>query len=270
MKKILIIGCGSLGYSIVQIFKSKKKKILVVENNKSNFDLLKKESGKYFSVFRNLKEIKWDDIKYLMICVKPKDTHHLLNILKDYINKSTTIISFVAGIKLKTIKTNLGLKNRVIRFMPNLSIKYGQSITAVYSNNIVSKEKIKISDYFGFFGTIVWLKKEEDIDFFTAFFGGGPAYISLILEHLHNILKKRKIKEIDSNILVLKLLENTLNYIKKEKISFLGLIKRVASKGGTTQQGLDFLKKRSQLNLLLSTAIKKAELQSVKMSKKKD
>ena len=61
-----------------------------------------------------------------------------------------------------------------------------------------------------------------------------------------------------------------MNYIKKEKISFLGLIKRVASKGGTTQQGLDFLKKRSQLNLLLSTAIKKAELQSVKMSKKKD
>ena len=61
-----------------------------------------------------------------------------------------------------------------------------------------------------------------------------------------------------------------MNYIKKEKISFLGLIKRVASKGGTTQQGLNFLKKRSQLNFLLSTAIKKAGLQAVKMSKKKD
>jgi len=154
--------------------------------------------------------------------------------------------------------------------MPNLSIKYGQSITAVYSNKIVTKEKIKVSDFFGFFGTIVWLKKEEDIDFFTAFFGGGPAFISLILEQLQNILKKRKIKEIDSNFLVFKLIENTLNYIKKEKISFLGLIKRVASKGGTTQEGLNFLKKRSQLNLLLSKAIRKAELKSLKMSKKKD
>ena len=270
MKKILIIGCGSLGYSIVQIFISKKKEILAVENNKTNFDLLKKKSGKYLSVFRNFKEIKWDDIEYLMISVKPKDTYHLFSTLKDCINKSTTIISFVAGIKLQTIKTNLGLRNRVIRFMPNLSIKYGQSITAVYSNNIVSKEKIKISDFFGFFGTIVWLKKEEDIDFFTAFFGGGPAFISLIFEQLQNILKKRNIKEIDSNLLVLKLLENTLSYIKKEKISFLGLIKRVASKGGTTQQGLDFLNKRSQLKLLLSAAIRKAELQSLKMSKKKD
>ena len=36
-----------------------------------------------------------------------------------------------------------------------------------------------------------------------------------------------------------------MNYLKKEKISYLGLIKRVASKGGTTQQGLDFLKKKS-------------------------
>ena len=79
---------------------------------------------------------------------------------------------------------------------------------------------------------------------FTAFFGGGPAYISLILEHLQNILKKKKIKEIDSNILVLELLEKTFElFKKKEKISYLGLIKRVASKGGTTQQGLDFLKK---------------------------
>ena len=268
MKKTLIIGCGSLGYSIVQAFKSKKKEILVVENNKNIFDTLQKESGKYFSVFRNLKEIKWIDIKYLMICVKPKDTYRLLSTLKNYISDGTIIISFVAGVKLKTIRSNLGLKNRVIRFMPNISIKYGQSITAVYSNRIVSREKTKITNFFGFFGALVWLKKEQDINFFTAFFGGGPAYISLILEYLQNILKKKNIKGIDSNVLVFKLLENTLSYIKKEKISFLDLIKKVASKGGTTEQGLNFLNKKSQLNLLLSTAIRKAELQSVKMSKK--
>lgn len=270
MKKSLIIGCGSLGYSIVQLFKNKKKEILVVENKKTNFDLLKKESGESLSVFRNLKEIKWDDIKYLMICVKPIDTFNLLNRLKTQINKETIIISFVAGIKLKTIKSNLGLKNKVIRFMPNLSIKYGQSITAVYSNNINSKEKMETFDFFKFFGTLVWLEKEEDINFFTAFFGGGPAYISLILEYFKNILQKKNIKEIDSNTLVLQLLENTLSYIKNEKISFLDLIKKVASKGGTTEQGLNFFNKKSQLRLLLGTAIRKAELQSVKMSKKKN
>ena len=165
MKKTLIIGCGSLGYSIVQVFKSKKKEILVLENNKTIFDILKKESGEYLSVFRNIKEIKWDDINYLMICVKPKDTYNLLNSIKNFLNKSTIIISFVAGIKLKTIKSKLGLNNRVIRFMPNLSIKYGQSITAVYSNNIVAREKVKICNFFRFFGTLVWIKKEEDINF---------------------------------------------------------------------------------------------------------
>ena len=43
--------------------------------------------------------------------------------------------------------------------------------------NVLEKEK-KINNFFTFFGSFVWLKNEEEIDFFTAFFGGGPAYIS--------------------------------------------------------------------------------------------
>ena len=57
--------------------------------------------------------------------------------------------------------------------MPNLSIKYGESITAVYSSNFSQEEKKKLISIFSFFGSFVWLKNEEEIDFFTAFFGGG-------------------------------------------------------------------------------------------------
>ena len=52
--------------------------------------------------------------------------------------------------------------------MPNLSIKYGESVTAVYSVNLSDKERRNLN-FFSFFGTLVWLKKEEEIDFFTAF-----------------------------------------------------------------------------------------------------
>ena len=52
----------------------------------------------------------------------------------------------------------------IVRFMPNLSIKYGESITAVYSDNLSAKEKKNI-EKFSFFGTLIWLKKEEEINF---------------------------------------------------------------------------------------------------------
>ena len=51
--------------------------------------------------------------------------------------------------------------------MPNLSIKYGESITAVYSDNFSEKEKHNLKK--NFFWFICLVKNEEEIDFYTAF-----------------------------------------------------------------------------------------------------
>ena len=72
--------------------------------------------------------------------------------------------------------------------MPNLLIKVKKSTTGAYSSQISKHEKKKIEKDFSFFGNMIWLKNEKQMHFFTAFFGGGPAYISLFLEILSKIL----------------------------------------------------------------------------------
>ena len=200
-----------------------------------------------------------------MICVKPADLKKLTEKLHHLIKTKNIIISLVAGTKIPTLKKLMSSKLSIVRFMPNLSIKYGESITAVYSDNLSAKEKKNI-EKFSFFGTLIWLKKEEEINFFTAFFGGGPAYFCYFFQCLQNILEKKKINKQKARELTIQLLKSTVNFIEKEKIGFNDLIKMVASKNGTTEKALMHFSQNQKLESLTTSAIKKAENRSKQLS----
>ena len=62
----------------------------------------------------------------------------------------------------------------------------------VWSSLLIFTPKFKFEKLFSFFGYFVWLKNENDFDFFTAMFGGGPAYFLYIMSCFNEISKKNK------------------------------------------------------------------------------
>ena len=103
------------------------------------------------------------------------------------------------------------------------------------------------------------------MDFFTAFFGGGPAYLSFFFETLSKILIKKGFNKKLSNELVLILASGTVEIMGKSS-NFEDVVKKVASKNGTTEKALNFLKKDKKLSLLISKAISKAEERSLEIT----
>ena len=85
-----------------------------------------------------------------MICVKPKDLEDLIEHLSQFIQKNNVIVSFAAGVKTSSLRDFFKSKLSFVRLMPNLSIKYGESITAVYSDNFSEKEKHNLKKIFLF------------------------------------------------------------------------------------------------------------------------
>ena len=63
-------------------------------------------------------------------------------------------------------------------------------------------------------------------------------------------------------------LKGVLESINKENFSFSDSIQKVASKGGTTEEGLKVLSKRNNLFMLFEKAILSAENKSKRISKK--
>ena len=266
MNASLLIGCGSLGKIILDGFRRKKKEIIVYDKDTSVLNKIKL-SYKKIRLFNDLKQINWENLSYIMICVKPNDCRELLNELKEYCIEKHVIISFVAGLQTKTISSLLKKQEKIVRIMPNIFVTSNNSATAIFSNRLGEKYKKKININFSHFGCLMWVKKEDKLDFFTALFGGGPAYIFYILMCFQKITKKNGFNTKDSITLLTTLLEGTVEHIKSDMVDLKTSIKKVASKGGTTEEALKILVKDGSLYNLFDRAINKATRKSSKISR---
>ena len=80
--------------------------------------------------------------------------------------------------------------------------------------------------------------------------------------------KKNKIKEQDSINLLLNLLEGTVEVLKKYPKDFELFIKKVTSKGGTTEEAMRVFKEKKIVFNKFDSALRKATKKSVLLSKK--
>ncbi len=262
----LLIGCGNLGTIILKGFISSKKEILVLENDNRIISSMTR-IFKNVRFFKMLEKIDWEKISYIMLCVKPKDAINTLREIKKYCDKTHIIVSFVAGLQTKTISKIVLSKSPVIRIMPNIFVDSNNSSTAFFSNKISESLKKKVTKDFRSFGECIWLKNEKKMDFFTAMFGGGPAYFFYILDCFDQIIRKNGVSGDDSLSLLITLLEGTLIKLKSRNVDFKKSIKNVASKGGTTEEALKVFDKNSVLFNLFNTAINSAKQKSSQISK---
>ena len=266
MTKSLLIGCGNLGQNIIRGFYKKKKPILICDKNKNLLRDIKRNYKDFFEVKEKLENISFEKIQHIYLCIKPQQVLPILKIISRKNKQEIKIVSFVAGLKDRKIRSFFSDDIKVIRIMPNLLLKVQKSTTGVFSNNLSISEKEKIEKKFSFFGRLIWLKKESQMDFFTAFFGGGPAYLSFFFEILSKILTNRGFNRKLSNELILNLADGTLE-ILEQGLNFEDIVKKVASKNGTTENALNHLKKEKNLSLLITQAIYKAEKRSREISK---
>ena len=262
MNHSLLIGCGNLGLNILRSFLASKKKITVLDKNQKVLKSLKK--SKFLTIYDNFSDLSSNNYDQIMLCVKPKDASF---VLKKLSKRNEKIISFIAGLEEKKIRSYFCNEINIIRLMPNLLIKVKKSTTGAYSSEISKYEKKKIEKDFSFFGKIIWLKNEKQMHFFTAFFGGGPAYVSLFLEVLSKILSQKGFDEKASRMLVAGLTHGTIELAEMNDFQYGDIVKKVTSKRGTTEQAIKYLTKKKRLILLIQKAILNAEKRSEVISK---
>ena len=138
MKKILLIGCGHMGESLlVSWLKSNKYSLTVVDPLKINI-LKKKYKNKNIFFFLNIENIDTHmSSDYIVIAVKPSDLEITLNELKKIkFNNNTKLISVVAGKKIKIFEKKFKNLKYFFRVMPNMPALVGQSMNCIVSNRV--------------------------------------------------------------------------------------------------------------------------------------
>jgi pyrroline-5-carboxylate reductase len=243
MKKIVFFGAGNIAQSIILGLISSghdKENILFIDRNRKNQNVLKKLGIKEYT--SNHK----DEIDLFFLAVKPKDA---LVAYKEICNshKKPKVISLVAGVRSKKYFSK-SANVELIRAMPTTSSRFNKGITASLNISSTLSTYNKAKKMFNKVGMVIELKKEQEMDTFTGLIGSGPAYFFYLLK----AYEKRLIKLCNNDsALTAKAMSGLLEGVAlslEDGSSIDDLIKKVASKKGTTEAGLKSFKKNKLLS----------------------
>lgn len=247
--KIGIIGCGNMGMAFAEQLKSRYA-LFVYDKDR---DKLSGLEGVNIAQ-GNTDLVNKADV--VILAVKPQDFTMLLKEIKKVV-AAKIIVSIAAGIDTAYIEKILG-KVKVIRAMPNIGAKIGESVTCLCKGIFASNEDFDFArELFYYLGVV----KEIDENMFnasTAISGSGPAYIfdfmesekidcNNISEQTKESITKRLAKAAekigfsheDAMFLAVNTTYTSINLVKKTKMSPAQLREEVTSKGGTTEAALE-------------------------------
>ena len=245
MNKIVFYGCGNISQSIIQGLISSGvsvKDISFIDRNPINKNKLK-EMG----INAQNKKNPVHSEALVILAVKPKDANNALKEISD-ITLSPKLISVVAGIKIENLNKYFN-EAQIVRAMPITASAFKKGITAVYgedNNKELVKETKKIFDQVG---KSIILKNEDEMNVFTGLIGSGSAYFFYLLEvYEQHLLRLCNNNKKDVNDIMVNFLDGISSSINNAT-SLNEAIKLIASKGGTTEAGINSLKGNNVLQL---------------------
>ncbi len=222
MKNICVIGLGNMGSAIYEKLGS---------------------SGSY-KVFGCEKE---DDINeklkeadIFFIAVKPQNFKELAALIKIDLSEKVAI-SIMAGVSIANLQSQLRAK-KVVRTLPNLALKIGESMTEwKCSEEISDEEKDLIKKILQMFGKEVEVVDEDQINIMSVMSGCGPAFFAFLAEIIAKAGIAHGIDDKSANEIALQTLIGTAKYIEAENLTPKELREKVTSKGGITHAAVTHL-----------------------------
>ena len=268
-----IVGCGNMGSALVENLRKRPsfKDIFVFDKDKARQDSLVK--GFQVKGCQDIRDLvsKSDTV---VVAVKPQDIDGVFNELRGARGK--LIISIAAGITLGFMEAAIGKDKTLVRAMPNINALVGQSVTALCANSVAGREGLDHARaIFESVGKVVFVQ-DSQMNAVTAISGSGPAFVAYLIKDLGEAALERvmiresqhfKIEPATASVLA----HETIAGTKTNLVNFDAamLIKRVSSKGGTTEAGMKVLEEKGKTEEALTEAIRAAEKRATELSRRR-
>lgn len=239
-QKIGLIGVGNMGASILEGVLARRLTspsfVWVYDVAEPRAKAFARRHGVKLAV--SLAElIQKTDI--LLLAMKPQDFGLFAAENRTFFKSGQGVISILAGMTTERIGKALGKDVRIVRAMPNLGAKVGQSMTVLCGKH--KKELTFASALFSGCGEVVVLP-EKTLDLVTAVSGSGPAYFFHLMELMTDFAEKQGLPAEVAEALAVQTGLGAALVAKDSKVSCAALREMVTSKKGTTDAALRTLK----------------------------
>ena len=179
----------------------------------------------------------------VVLAVKPQQMPVVISSLAPHVRSHHLVISIAAGITLRWLESRLR-KVPIIRVMPNLPATVDCGFSAIaLGDGALARHRVLATALFRAVGDVVELP-ERDFDAITAVSGSGPAYVLFLAHAWEEAARSLGLPPAIAARAVRQTLEGSTRLFQMSDEPALTLIKRVASKGGTTEAALRVLARR--------------------------
>ena len=260
--KISFIGAGNMTQAFLKGLDRSFFEHEIWVSNRSQAKLDKLDGSNIITSLDNHKAIQNADI--IILAIKPQQMFELLEATRMDIKSNTIVISLAAGLSLHQLERWMFPEVKLIRFMPNTAITLGIGSIAVCNNqNVDASELILVKELFKPCGRLLEID-EKQFELFIAASGSGIAFVYQIMESYIQVLKELGLDEAQAKSMII---DTFIAASSMAKINpdLEGLMTRVASKGGTTIEGLNVLR-TSNLNDILMDMCQKTIQRSHQLS----
>lgn len=241
-KKIGFIGCGKMASAIIGgVISSKFLGANDIQASETSEDKAKQKSQELGIniITDNNTLVKTSDIVF--IATTPNYAEGVLNEIKASVTADKLIVSICAGVTTKFIESVLGDDKRVVRVMPNTPALVLEGMSGVCGGKSAGENDVKyVVDLLSNIGKAIEVT-ENQMDIVTAISGSGPAFYYKVINEIARAGEKLGMEYEKALTLSIQTAIGSAKMLLNSDKSAEELIASVATKGGCTRVGVDYM-----------------------------
>lgn len=253
--QILIIGGGNMGLTYARSFLrshiTSTEQMMILEKSPEKAAVLQEQGiGTVYGQAEQCLHLA----DLVIVAVKPQDSPALFQQLQPLIEPQQLFLSIMAGVKMTTIQEGLGVQ-KIIRAMPNLPAQLGRGMTTFTSSSEVTRiELVMVQNLLSTTGKTLYVEDEHMIDASTAISGSGPAYVWHFMDAMMGAAQRMGFSQSEAELLVVQTFAGAIELFQATNYSCEEWIRRVASRGGTTEAAMASFRKRAVHEDIIASA----------------
>lgn len=200
---------------------------------------------------------------WLMLGVKPQMLGDVTTAVGPFVQSHTTLLSILAGTTWRTLRDTFPAAGRIVRVMPNLPVRVGQGVVALHGTD----DKTAIDALMAPLGLVEWFDEEGLFDAVTALSGSGPAFVYRYAQALAEGGVALGLAPDVADRLARATVSGAATLAKASREPLATLADRVASKGGSTREGLNVLDDGAALIDLVAAALRAAQARNRELAR---
>ena len=193
---------------------------------------------------------------WVMLGMKPQQLGEVADDLAPQLGDDVHLLSILAGVSLVDLAARFPEARAHVRILPNLAARIGAGVSAVAA--VGRADDKAITALLRPLGQVAPLADDSTMDLVTAFTGSGPAFVFRLIEAYAAAGERLGLSSEDALALAIATFGGSTALLADSGEKPGVLVTQVASKGGTTQAGLDILDEGGQLVALMTNVLRAA------------